>query len=63
MLIALLHHKFPLRVYWQEDDARENWHDDDDDDDEVFRIGKMMVRKRIGKKMMRKENGQDDDED
>ncbi len=62
MLTALLHHKFPLRVYWQEDDARENWHDDDDDD-EVFRIGKKMVRKRIGKKMMRKENGQDDDED
>jgi hypothetical protein len=56
MLTALLHHNFPLRVYWQEDDARENWHhdDDDDDDDEVFRIGK---------KMMRKENGQDDYED
>jgi hypothetical protein len=48
MLTALLHHKFPLRVYWQEDDARENWHHDDDDDDEVFRIGKKMVRKRIG---------------
>ncbi len=61
MLTALLHHKFPLRVYWQENDARENWRHDDDDD-EVFRISKKMVRKRVGKKMMRKENGQDDDE-